>query len=75
MLVEIYVRGIQNDMINPYDNGGLEILVDSVTHKLLKIDKALRLFIPPKIRKMTPRSPKDIQIALYKFKKIIVTYL
>ena len=73
--MDIYVRDLQNDMIKPYYNGGLASVFDSTTQKLLISDTTLRPFIPPKLRKMTPRSPKDIQIALYKFKKIIVTYL
>ena len=42
-------------MIKPPANVGLESVVDSVTYKLLIIDTTLRSFIPPKVRKMTPR--------------------
>ena len=55
MLMEIYVRDIQNDMIKPPDNGGLVSVVDSATHKVLISDTTLRLFIPPQVRKMTPK--------------------
>ena len=55
MLMDIYVRDLQNDMIKPFDNGGLESLVDSVTHKVLISDTTLRSFIPPQVRKMTPK--------------------
>ena len=42
-------------MIKTYDNGGLVIVVDSVTHKLLISDTELRSFIPPQVRKMNPK--------------------
>ena len=34
----VSVRYIQNDMIEPPDNGGLEIVVDYVTQKVLISD-------------------------------------
>ena len=55
MLMEISVKYLHNDMIKPFDNGGLDILLDSVTHKLLISDTTLRSFIPPQVRKMTPK--------------------
>ena len=55
MLTDIYIRDLHNDMRKPFDNGGLENVFDSVTHKFLISDTALRSFIPPKVRKMTPR--------------------
>ena len=38
MLIEIYVRDLQNDMITPNNNGRLESEVDSVTQKVLISD-------------------------------------
>ena len=73
--MEISVRDIHNDMIKPYDNGGSESVVDSVTQKLLISATTLRQFILLQVSKMTPRSrqiceceifiiPKDTQIYL-----------
>ena len=45
--MEIYVRYIHNDMIKPSYNGGLEIVADSVTQKLLISDTTLMSFMPP----------------------------
>ena len=84
--MDISIRGIHNDMIKQSDNGGLASIVDSVTHKVLISDTTLRLFIPPQIRKMTPKFcqicgceiciiPKDMQIDLNIFRIIIITYL
>ena len=42
MLIEISVRDLHNDMIKPYDNGGLEIVVDSGTQKFLINDTTMR---------------------------------
>ena len=56
MLMDIYVRYIQNYIIKPSDNGGLESAVYSMAYKVLISDTTLRLFIPPQVRKMTPRS-------------------
>ena len=53
MLMEISVRGINNYMIKPYDNGGLESVVYSVTHKLLISDTTLRSFMLPQVLKTT----------------------
>ena len=58
MLMDISVRDIHNDTIKQYENSGLKILVDSVTHKVLIIDTTLRSFIPPQVRKITPRLRK-----------------
>ena len=55
MLMKISVRCLHNYMIKPSKNDGLVSVVDSVTQKLLIIDKTLRLFIPPQVRKMTPK--------------------
>ena len=41
-------------MIKPYDNGGLEIVVDSGTQKFLINDTTLRSFLPPQVCIMTP---------------------
>ena len=84
--MEIYVRDIHNDMIKPPDNGGLESVVDSVTHKLLISGTTLRLFIPPQVCKMAPKLrqifgcelciiPKDIQIDINRFITTLVTNL
>ena len=56
MIMDISVGYLQNDIIKPSDNGGLESVVDSVKHKVLIIDITLRSFIPPQVRKMTPKS-------------------
>ena len=42
-------------MIKPYENGGLESLVDYVAHKLLISDTTLSSFIPPQVYKTTPK--------------------
>ena len=55
MLMDIYVRYIQNDTIKLSMNGGLTSVVDYVTQKVLISDTALRSFIPPQVRKMTPK--------------------
>ena len=84
--MEIYVRGLQNDMIKLSDNGGLASAVDSVTHKVLISDTTFRLFIPPQVCKITPKLrhifeceiciiPMDTNIDLNRFRKILVTYL
>ena len=51
----ISVRGLQNDMIKPFENGGLDSVVDSVTQKLIISDTTLRSFIPPQVCEMTPK--------------------
>ena len=59
-------------------------VLDSVTQKLLIIDKKLRSFIPPQVRKMTPKLhqicgceiciiPKYMQIGLNILRTILVT--
>ena len=84
--MEISVRGLQNDITKPSINGGMTSLVDIVTHKLLKSDRTIRLFIPPQIRKMTPKLrhiygcdicivPEDTHIDLNIFITRPVTYL
>ena len=55
MLMEINVCDFKNDIIKPSDNGGLASVVDSVTHKLLISDPTSTPFIPPQVRKMTPK--------------------
>ena len=80
-----FVREIQNDMIFLL-NSGLERVFDSVTQNLLISDTTLKSFIPPQVRKMTPKLrqifgcdiciiPKDIQIGLNRFRTINVIYL
>ena len=54
MLMDIYVRNIQNYMIKTSENGKLGSVVNSVTQEFLIIYKKLRSFIPPKVRKLTP---------------------
>ena len=84
--MEIYVRDLHNDMIKPFDNGGLANLVDSMTHKVLISDTILRSFIQPQVWKSTPKLshicgceiciiPKDMQIYLNRFITRLVTYL
>ena len=51
----IYIRYLHNDMIKTSYNGGLAIVVDTVTQKLLIIDATLGSFISPQVRKMTPK--------------------
>ena len=79
--MNISVGDIHNDMIKPYNNGGLESVFDSLTYKVLISDTKLRSFIPPQARKMTPIlrqicgcgiciAPKGIQIDLNIFRKI-----
>ena len=55
MLLEISVMDLHNDMTKQSDNGGFPSIVDSVTQKVLISDKTLRTFIPPQVRKMTPK--------------------
>ena len=55
MLMEIYVRDIHSDMIKPSYNGGLDNVVDLVTHKSLIFDITLRSFIPPQVHNITPK--------------------
>ena len=55
MLMNIYVRYIHNDIINPFENCGLEIVFDSVTHKVLISDTKLGPFILPQVFKMNPK--------------------
>ena len=42
MPLEICVRDLHNYMITPSENGGLESVVDYMTHKLIISDTALR---------------------------------
>ena len=73
-------------MMKPYVNDGLASVVDYVIQKLLINHTTLRSFIPPQVRKMTPKLfqiflcelciiPKDIKIGLNLFKTSLVTYL
>ena len=84
--MDIYVSNIHNDMIKPSGNGGLEIVVDSVTHKVLISDTKLRSFIPPQVHKMTPKLRQIceceifiitsyMRIDLNRFRTKLVTYL
>ena len=83
--MDISDRDLHKDMIKPSDNGGLESAADSVAQKVLIIDITLRSFIPPPVRKMTPKLcqicryklciiMKDIQIDLNIFRKSIEVY-
>ena len=85
MTIDISFWVIHNDMIKPFNNGGLASMVYSVTHKLLISDTTLKSFIPPQVRKMYPKLrqicgcelciiPKDIQIGLNIFITILVIY-
>ena len=47
MLTDISVRYLHNNMIIPSKNGGLTIVVDSATQKVLISDTTLRSFILP----------------------------
>ena len=51
--MDIYARDLRNDIIKTSDNARLEIVVDSVTQKILIGDITLRSVIPPQFRKMT----------------------
>ena len=73
-------------MIKPFDNGGLYIVVYSVTHKILMSDTTSRSFIPPQAHKMIPKLhqifgcefciiPKDVRIYLNRFITKLVTCL
>ena len=84
--MDISIRGLQNDLIKPYVNGGLESLADSVTQKVLIIDTTLKSFIPPQVHKMNPKLlqiwvcdiciiPKDMHIDFNLFIIKLVTYL
>ena len=86
MLMKISVRDLQNYIIKPSDNGGLDIVVDSVTQTILISDKTLRSFILPQVRKITFRLhqiygcelfiiPKCMQLDLNIFRKRLVKYL
>ena len=69
-----------------YDNGELYSIGDSSTHTVLISDTTLWSFIPPQVRKMTPKLhnicgcklffiPKNINIDLNGSRTIILTYL
>ena len=53
--MEISVRDLHNDTIKVIENGGLESLIDYVTHRVLISDTLLRSFIPPQLCKITPK--------------------
>ena len=55
MLMKILVRDLQNDMIKLSNDDGLASVVNSETHKVRISDTILRSFIPPQVRKMTPK--------------------
>ena len=86
MLMEISVRDIHNGIIKKSDNGGLESVFYYMTQKVLIIDTTLWSFIPPQVRKMTPKLrqvcgcesciiPKDMYIYLNIFRTRPVIYL
>ena len=54
-LMDISVRDIHNDMIKPYEIGGLASVIDYVTQKLMISDTKLRSFITPQISKINPK--------------------
>ena len=73
--MKISVRYLNHDMIKPSNNVGLASVVEYLTYKVLINFTILRSFIPPKVRKKTPKShqicgcepcinPKDMQIDL-----------
>ena len=83
MIMDISARYIHNDMIKQSENGGLESVVDYITHKVMISDTILRLFIPPQFRKMTAKLrqicgceiciiPNDMKLNLNIFRKILV---
>ena len=47
--MDICVGDIHTDVIKPYNNVGLGIVVDSATIRVLISDTTLRSFIPPQI--------------------------
>ena len=53
--MEFSVRYLHNAKIKPSNNSGLESVFDSMTYTLLISDKTLRSFIPPRVRKITPK--------------------
>ena len=76
--MKISAGDLHNNMITPSDNGGLVVVANFVTHKVLISDTTLGLFIPSQVRKMTPKLchilrcdifiiPKDMQIYLNDF--------
>ena len=82
--MEISVRDPHNDIIKPSENGGLNILVDSVIRKYLITDTTLRLFILPQVWKISPilrqicrcdicKFTKDVQVDLNVFRTKFVT--
>ena len=73
-------------MIKSYENGGLDSVVDSLTHKFLISDTTLTSFIPPQVSNISPRLrqicgcdicivPNAMQIDLNIFITNLVTYL
>ena len=86
MVMDISVRGIHNNIIKPFENGGLVSVVYSMTQKVLISYTTLRSFILPQVCKMTPKSrqicgceicitPNNMQFDLNRFRTIIVIYL
>ena len=86
ILMDISVRYLHNDTIKPNENCGLDIVVDSMTHKVLISDTKLVSFIPSQLRKRTPKLlhicrcelciiTKDMQIDLNISRTINVTNL
>ena len=85
-LMEISIRDIKNDTTKPSEDGGLESVGDYVTQKVPINGTTLRSFIPPQVRKITPRLrqicgcelfiiTKDMQIDLNIFRTRLVTDL
>ena len=84
--MDIYARDPQNDRSKTFENDGLMSVVDYVTQKFIISVTTLRSFIPPQVRKITPKSrqicgyelciiPKDMHIYLNIFITRLVTDL
>ena len=84
--LNISVMDRHNDMIKSSENGGLPSVDNSVAQKIIIGDTTLRSFIPPQVRKMTPKLfqirrcelciiPKDTRINLNRFRTRLITYL
>ena len=84
--MDISVSDIHNYMIKPSDNGGLESVAYSVTHRVLISETTSRSFITPQVRKMNPKLcqiygceictvPKDMQVDINILRTIIIKYL
>ena len=69
--MDISVRDIQNDLVKLSNNYGLVSVVDSVTQKELISDTTLRSFIPPQVRKMTPKLGQICRYEIFIIRKDI----